>query len=131
MPSNNSNNNVKAAKAIAAAQEEVRQKRAKFMASLIIHENPKNDLERQENFESSSKGVVGAVWVKDGGRWWVPPGLEDTHDLPFTYQPPFFGAEREYGPEEGWQTVRNGRSRSRSRRSRRRARQEEEVEVME
>lgn len=127
----NSNNDVKKAKVTAAAQEEVRQKRAKLMASLMVYENPKNDVERQANFESSSRAVVGAVWVKDSGRWWVPPGLEHTHDLPFTYQPPFFGAEREYGPEEGWQTVRNTHSRSRSRRSRRRARQEEEVEVME
>ena len=31
------------------------------------------------------------------------PGIDP--DRPFTYVPVFFGATREYGPNEGWQTV--------------------------
>lgn len=126
------NNNVKQNKIIAAAQEEARQKRVKLMASLVIHENPKNDVEREENFQSSSRAVVGAAWVKNPSPWWIPVGLEWANDpsnpLP-AYLPPFFGAEREYGPEEGWQIVRHRR---RPRRNRRKAKQmEEEVEPME
>ena len=124
------NNNVKANKKIAEAQQEARQKRAKLMASLVIHENPKNDFEREENFQSSSRAVVGAVWVKNPAAWWIPRGLEWANDpanpLP-PYLPPFFGADREYGPDEGWQTVRHT-TRRRPRRNRRKAKQMEEDE---
>jgi hypothetical protein len=95
--------------------------------------NPKNDEERQHNFLISSKSIVGAVWVKNPGPWWIPPGLEYANDpanpLP-NYLSPFFGADREYGPEEGWQTVRHS-NRSRPRRSRRKTRKynDEDTEV--
>jgi hypothetical protein len=98
--------------------------------------NPKNDEERKHNFIISSKSIVGAVWVTNPGPWWIPPGLEWSHDTtnpPPTYASPFFGADREYGPEEGWQVVRHS-NRSRPVRNRRKARKynnNEEVEPME
>ena len=48
--------------------------------------------------------VVGANWITNPGRWWVPAGLERTHDLSSMYRPLSFGADRVYGAEEGWQT---------------------------
>lgn len=123
-------------KKTAELQLEERQKRAKLMAELIVYENPKNDDEREANFLASSRAVVGAVWAKTDGRWWIPVGLEWANDpenpLP-AYLPPFFGAEREYGPEEGWQIVRHSTRRRSPRRNRRKAKQmeDEEVEPME
>jgi hypothetical protein len=39
------------------------------------------------------------------------PGI--TPNRPFDYQTVFFGATREYGPDEGWQPVINGRRKKR------------------
>lgn len=131
-----SSNNIKTSKSITEAQQAERQKRAVLMSSLMVFENPKNDIERQANFDASSRAVVGAVWAKDTGRWWIPRGLEYANDpanpLP-SYLPPFFGADRVYGPEEGWQTVRHTTRRRSPRRNRRKTKQmdDEEVEPME
>jgi len=99
-----------------------------------IIENPKNAMEMEHNFMVSSKGIVGAVWVKNPAPWWIPRGLEWANDpenpLP-PYLPPFFGAEREYGPEEGWQTVRTTRRRPRRNRRKARKMEDDDVEVME
>lgn len=102
------------------------------MNDIIV--NPKNDVEREHNFIVSSKGIVGAVWVKNPAPWWIPRGLEWANDpanpLP-GYLPPFFGAERAYGPEEGWQTVRTTRRRPRRNRRKAKKMEDEDVEVME
>jgi hypothetical protein len=100
-----------------------------------IIQNPRNEMEREHNFMVSSKGIVGAVWVKNPAPWWIPRGLEWANDpqnpLP-SYLPPFFGADREYGPEEGWQTVRSTvRRRPRRNRRKNKVMDDEEVEPME
>ena len=97
-------------------------------------ENPKNQAELEHNFMLSSKSIPGAVWVKNPAPWWIPRGLEWANDpanpLP-PYVPPFFGADREYGPEEGWQVVRSTRRRPRRNRRKARKMEDEEVEPME
>lgn len=63
--------------------------------------------------------VVGLCYVQNPSPWWVPPGLENTQGpgaKPIHYRSPFFGADREYGPEEGWQIYRTRRSRRNARR---------------
>lgn len=74
--------------------------------------NSKNTLEQPQK----PREIVGLHWDPHPRPWWIPPGLEHTHNLPFTYVPPFFGADREYGPEEGWQTVSSRKQRQAARR---------------
>ncbi len=67
--------------------------------------------------------IIGLAYVQNPGPWWVPPGLESTQGpgaKPPHYRSPFFGADREYGPEEGWQVFQNRRARRLARRSNRR-----------
>lgn len=50
--------------------------------------------------------IVGFAWTTSAYPWWVPAGLEATQGpdaKPIYTKSPFFGADREYGPEEGWQ----------------------------
>ena len=64
-------------------------------------------------------GIVGLQWDPTPRAWWVPTGLEQTQGpgaKPKQYLPPFFGAEREYGPEEGWQTYTTRKQRQKARR---------------
>ena len=50
------------------------------MASSTINSlpypTPRNDIERNANFEFSSRGIVGAVWDNAPRKWWIPVGLE-------------------------------------------------------
>jgi hypothetical protein len=67
--------------------------------------------------------IFGLCFVQNPGPWWVPPGLESTQGpgaKPIYYRSPFFGADREYGPDEGWQTFQNRRGRRLARRSKHR-----------
>ncbi len=62
---------------------------------------------------------VGMVYVQNPGPWWVPPGLESTQGpgaKPINYRSPFFGADREYGENEGWQIYMNRHQRRNARR---------------
>lgn len=90
--------------------------------SAKLIENPTTPAERHHNFVVSSAKIVGAVYVQNPGPWWIPPGLEDTHDKPSGYRPVFFGAQREYkNDDDGWQTVNHNarRERRRTRRNQR------------
>ena len=67
--------------------------------------------------------IPGLCWVQNPGPWWVPAGLEQTQGpkaKPTYTRPPFFGADREYGPDEGWQIYRTRKARSAMRRNARR-----------
>lgn len=69
---------------------------------------------------NAPRTIPGLCYVQNPAPWWVPPGLEQTQGpnaKPPTYLPPFFGADREYGPEEGWQTPRTRRARRKMRRN--------------
>lgn len=95
------------------------------IAKMSLIENPRTDADRRHNFAVSSAKIVGAVYVKNPGPWWIPPGLESTHDMPSTYRTVFFGAKHEYeNDDEGWQTVNHNarRDRRRIRRNQRKAR---------
>jgi hypothetical protein len=99
----------------------------------LPYPSPRNEIERQANFEFSSRGIVGAVWDKTPSRWWIPRGLEWANDpanpLP-AYLPPFFGAKKEYAnDDEGWTQV--SRKRKRSRRARRSVKMMEVDEIQE
>lgn len=73
--------------------------------------------QQQKEEEKKPRVIVGANWVENPGRWWVPPGLEQTHDLPHTYRPVSFGAEREWkNDEEGWQVYTTRKQRQAARR---------------
>ena len=57
---------------------------------------------------------IGQVYVTNPRPWWIPVGLESTHDKPSGYRPVFFGGDREFiDDEDGWSVVRNGRRRHR------------------
>ncbi len=95
------------------------------MASSTINSlpypTPRNDIERNANFEFSSRGIVGAVWDNTPRKWWIPVGLEWANDprnpVP-AYLPPFFGAAKEWEDDEhGWTYVRHSRRRRRARRA--------------
>jgi hypothetical protein len=63
--------------------------------------------------------VVGLCFVQNPSPWWVPPGLMETQGpnaKPTYYRPVSFAADREYGPEEGWQIYRTRRARRNARR---------------
>jgi len=66
--------------------------------------------------------VVGLQWTTNPRPWWVPAGLEATQGpgaKPVYTRSPFFGADREYGPEEGWQVYHSPSYRKRQRRQNR------------
>lgn len=69
---------------------------------------------------SKPREIVGMVYVKNPGPWWVPPGLESTQGpgaKPVYYRSPFFGGTREYmNDEDGWQTPISRRQRRLARR---------------
>lgn len=93
-----------------------------------IIENPVTPADREHNFKVSSMKIVGAVYVKNPGPWWIPPGLEDTHDAPSHYRPVFFGGTREYtNDEEGWIEVNNSK-RSERRRHRKQKRYDDIIQ---
>lgn len=52
---------------------------------------------------TTTRGVVGAVWVENPAPWWVPVGLEKTQGpnakVP-AYRNVFFGGTREYKSDE-------------------------------
>ena len=67
--------------------------------------------------------IPGLCYVQNPGPWWVPAGLEQTQGpnaKPTYTRSPFFGADREYGPDEGWQVYRTRRARRAMRRNARR-----------
>lgn len=59
-----------------------------------------------------NSGNAPASSPKNEGR--CLPGIDP--DQPCTYKTVFFGAPREYGPEEGWQTVRYSKKGRKARR---------------
>jgi hypothetical protein len=71
--------------------------------SKLVQSHRMSSNKNQKQEEQMPRVIVGAVWDPSPRRWWVPPGLEQTHDLPISYRTVHFGADREYGPEEGWQ----------------------------
>jgi len=71
------------------------------------------------NADGSPRTVPGMVYVQNPRPWWVPPGLESTQGpgaKPKPYKMVSFGADREYGEEEGWQTPMSRRQRRMARR---------------
>jgi hypothetical protein len=69
--------------------------------------------------EQMPRSIVGLVWDPTPRAWWVPPGLEQTQGpnaKPKHYLPVSFGADREYGPEEGWQVFTTRKQRQTARR---------------
>lgn len=75
-----------------------------------------NNNKQQKEEDKKPRVIVGLNFEPNPRRWWVPPGLEQTHDLPSNYKPVSFGAEKEYGPEEGWQLYTTRKQRQAARR---------------
>lgn len=89
-------------------------------ANKMNNKNNKNN--STLSLSDPNRVIVGLSFVQNPSPWWVPPGLEETQGpnaKPAAYRPLFFGAEREYGPEEGWQTYQNRRARRTARRQNR------------
>ncbi len=69
----------------------------------------------------TNKPIVGLHYVENPRPWWIPVGLEETHDKPSGYKPVSFGAEREWkNDDEGWQHYTTRKQRQNRRRQARR-----------
>lgn len=70
------------------------------------------------NNTMTPKHIVGLHYVENPRPWWIPVGLEATHDQPCHYKPVFFGAEREWkNDDEGWQRYTTRKQRQNDRRN--------------
>ena len=71
---------------------------------------------KQQQQQMQPRVIVGLNWDPTPRAWWIPVGLEQTHNLPSSYKPVSFAAEKEYGPEEGWQVFTSRKQRQAARR---------------
>ena len=91
------------------------------MNNRIISPSSMNTVSNTSPFtaDGNPRIPVGQVYVQNPGPWWVPAGLESTQGpgaKPIYTRPAFFGADREYGEDEGWQTQISRRQRRLARR---------------
>ena len=77
-----------------------------------------NNTMKSDTQQQMPKQIVGLHYVEHPRPWWIPVGLEATHDKSSHYKPVFFGAEREWkNDDEGWQRYTTRKQRQNDRRN--------------
>lgn len=76
-----------------------------------------------------NSGVVGATFVPTPPLRYLP-GMAAMADLPAQYRNVFFGADREYADDEGWQTVHGSAARPRYQRKNRKQRKWRDAQLL-